>query len=478
MDIVAQAAAKFGSSAALITRERTLSFIDCDAETARIANALFCAGIRQGDMVAMVAPNSPTLLLVLMALLRIGAVAAPVNYRFPAQHVEGVLHRLAPRMVLFEPSVDRLQHGLPAMAIQRLVGLAAHQPLTPTFPLPKGTEHPVTIIHTSASSGLPKAAMHSFGNHWHNAAGANMNMPFVAGDCWLLSLPLYHIGGYALLFRSLLGGGCLAVGLPDEQLDKALSVFPLTHLSLVATQLYRLLRLPEARALLQQLKAILLGGSAIPEPLLDDAVKAGLRVYLSYGSTEMGSQIATSPDPLQAVSRESGAVLPWRVVQLSEEGEILVRGECLFMGYLSGGELRPSRDRDGWFHTCDAGALSESGTLTIFGRKDNMFISGGENIHPEEIEHALTSIAGIEEALVVPVPDREYGLRPLAFIRTTTACEPDEATIRAEITAMVGRLKAPASFVCIPAWVSIAGSGKIDRGWYRRLAASGCQAPV
>lgn len=477
MDIVARAAANFGGSAALITRDGTLSFTGCDAETARIANELSSTGIGMGDIVAIVAPNSPSMILLLLALLRIGAVAAPVNHRFPARHVEGVLQRLAPRMVLFEPSPALPQHGFAAMAIPQLLDLARHQPPTPAFRAPAGTAHPATIIHTSASSGIAKAALHSLSNHWHNADGANRNMPFAPGDCWLLSLPLYHIGGYALLFRSLLGGGALAIGHPEETLEESLAAFPLTHLSLVATQLYRLLRSPGARGPLQRLRAILLGGSAIREPLLDDALKAGLPLYLSYGSTEMASQVATSPHPLQTASGQSGAILPWRELKIADDGEILARGECLFMGYLSGGSMQPSRDCEGWFHTSDTGTVSREGMLTVLGRKDNMFISGGENIHPEEIEMALMAVAGIEDALVVPAPDREYGLRPVAFIRTAAEGEPEVATIREKVAAMVGKLKTPVACVRIPAWVTIAGSEKIDRAWYRRLAETGDQAP-
>ncbi len=279
-------------------------------------------------------------------------------------------------------------------------------------------DRPVTVIHTSASSGEAKAAVHSFANHWYSALGSNENIPFGPGDCWLLSLPLYHIGGYALLFRSLISGGALAIGEPDETLSRSLLNFPLTHLSLVPTQLYRLLADKKSTDVLRKLKAVLLGGSSAPKSLIEEALQQDIPLYLSYGSTEMSSQIATTPAPIREIQQNSGQLLPYREITVAKDGELLVKGPCLFQGYLRPDGIHPQTDHDGWFHTADIGSISEKGEVTVLGRKDNMFISGGENIHPEEIEKALMMIEGIREALVVPVPDNEYGQRPLAFIQT------------------------------------------------------------
>jgi O-succinylbenzoic acid--CoA ligase len=469
MDIVAEAAKAFGSAPALFTTERTYSFVELDNESARIASALASAGIVQGDFVAIVAPNSPSIFLMLTALLRLGAVAAPVNNRFPAGQIKGVLQRLEPKMILVDTSTGRMETektiDFDRFFVDKVAGASSK------FTAAIDTERPVSVIHTSASSGKPKAALHSFANHWHNAMGSSMNLPFGPGDCWLLSLPLYHVGGYSMLFKCLLGGGAIAIPAQDASLSESLTRFPVTHLSLVPTQLYRMLRTPEGSSLLRNLKALLLGGSAVSAPLLEEAVREKVPVYLTYGSTEMSTQVSTSPSPVTTGRSDSGAILPYREAMIAPDGEILVKGPCLFMGYLEEGRMRTARDSKGWFHTGDMGAISEEGLLTVLGRKDSMFVSGGENIHPEEIEKALTAVPGIEEAVVVPAPDVEYGMRPMAWIRVSEGTELEDELIAAPVGKVLGRLKTPLSFNRVQEWVTIAGSAKIDRGWYRTLAA-------
>ena len=475
MDIVSEAARRFGNAPALFTPDGTTSFIECDQQSACIASTLAAKGIGEGEIVAIVAPNSPAMLLLLMALLRIGAIAAPVNHRFPASHIEGVLHRLGPKLTLVDPAVCAGLSGMQTMTLQKLIDEATGSP-SEDFRAASAVDRPASIIHTSASSGAPKAVLHSFSNHWHNAMGSATNIAFAPGECWLLSLPLYHIGGYSMLFKSLVGGGALATGFEQNSLEESLARLPVTHLSLVPTQLYRMLRSPESTSLLKRLKVILLGGSASSMPLLEEAVHAELPVYLTYGSTEMGSQITTSTRPVTKPTKESGRVLPYREVMIAPDGEILVKGACLFVGYLSEGTLRKARDSEGWFHTGDTGSISEEGQLYVLGRKDNMFISGGENIHPEEIEQALAAIPGITEALVVPSPDSEYGMRPAAWLRTEKGAWVEESVIADMLRKSIGRLKTPVAFSRVEKWVTIAGSAKIDRNWYRRLASGEAHA--
>ena len=470
MDIVKEASKRFGQAPALIMQEGSLSFADCERESARIASTLTSLGIYPGDVVALVAPNGPEPLLLLMALLRIGAVAAPMNHRFPATHVDGMLERLAPKLTVYDPQ------ACPSLTVERVITFETLEGLkkaaTSTgFTAEMAPDRPASIIHTSASSGRPKSAMHSLSNHWHNAMGSAANLPFGPGDCWLLSLPIYHVGGFSMLFKCLLGGGALAIPPAGQSIAESLSHFKVTHLSLVPTQLYRMLRTPGSTGLLRGVKAILLGGSAAGRALLEEAIEAGLPIYPTYGSTEMGSQISTSPEPVTSPSDDSGTLLPYREAAISPDGEILIKGPCLFMGYLRHDGLDTARDREGWFHTGDIGTLSDEGRLTVLGRRDNMFVSGGENIHPEEIEKALEAIEGIEEAIVVPVPDAEYGAKPAAWM-LVNGKEPEDWEIAGRLAATVGRLKTPVAFRRIAAWVTLAGSNKIDRGWYRKKVMS------
>ncbi|NHQ59992.1 o-succinylbenzoate--CoA ligase [Chlorobium sp. BLA1] len=470
MDLVGRAAKRFGSAPAIMMKGKSLSFLECDERARHIAGLLCKEGFRAGDIVALLSVNTPELVITLLGLLKAGMIAAPLNSRFPEELIRTTVQNLRPKLLLTGSSAQLLYFGCRTSPLTSLLEDASRFAAGESMVPPEEMSRPVTIIHTSASSGKAKAAVHTFANHWYSALGSEENLPFGPGDCWLLSLPLYHIGGYALLFRAFVSGGCLAIAESDEPLASSLGNFPLTHLSLVPTQLYRLLAQSESALRLSRLKAVLLGGSSAPKSLLEESVRQHIPLYLSYGSTEMSSQIATTPGPINSPEQNSGMVLPWRELRKAADGELLVRGATLFSGYLTNRGIQLQTDSEGWFHTSDIGTLSEEGVVTVIGRKDNMFISGGENIHPEEIEKALMMIEGIREAVVVPIPDREYGERPVAFIESEEENAPDEGAINLAMNSGIGKLKSPVRYCRVEAWRTLPGSQKIDRGWYKLQA--------
>jgi len=457
MDPVTAAAERFGTAPALITPDATISFAECSTLAGSIATQLQQQGQRDGSVAAIVSPNTVEMVLCIYALLKAGMVAAPLNHRLP----ETTLKRMKDALC-----ADIL---LNAEKCTSLVSAARTSPARMTPP-DNGLLSPATIIHTSASTGSAKAVMHSASSHIANAQGANANIPFGPGCLWLLSLPLFHIGGCAILFRSLISGGAIAIDSPGASIQSSLTRFPLTHLSLVPTQLYQLLSMDEAAIPLQRLRAILLGGAPARESLIEEAARRHLPVYLSYGSTEMGSQIATTPSPLTAPGVPPLMLLAGREAETDTDGELLVRGNCLFSGFVHNGTLLPATDSEGWFHTGDIGTIADDGSLRVMGRKDSMFITGGENIHPEEIERALLQVDGILEALVVPVPDSEYGERPAAFIRSATPGLPDEKSIKEQVRRQVGTLKTPVLLCRVCQWATLPGSEKVDRKWYQKVA--------
>jgi len=480
VDIIARAAQLSGNEPALRMADRTLSFNECNTVAEGIATRLSSRGIRSGEIVAIVSPNTPELVMLLLGLLKAGIIAAPLNYRFPEHLLSKTIEKLRASLIITSCTIplkgsisitELFESDSLGTAIDATRGALPNNNAVAMPDMAESMEEMnrlVTIIHTSASSGEAKAAVHSFANHWYSALGSNENIPLGTGDCWLLSLPLYHIGGYSLLFRSLISGGSLAIGKPDESLGQSLRNFPLTHLSVVPTQLYRLLADKESTALLRTMKAVLLGGSSAPKSLIEEAVRQHIPLFLTYGSTEMSSQIATTPAPIQGIQKNSGKLLPWREIMASRDGELLVKGSCLFQGYLREGQIHPQTDNDGWFYTADIGTVTNEGTVTVAGRKDNMFISGGENIHPEEIEKALMMIDGVLEALVVPINDDEYGQRPVAFIKTIGDNKPDEVTITKAMHSMAGKLKSPTHYYQVDKWITLPGSQKIDRIFYKK----------
>lgn len=309
--------------------------------------------------------------------------------------------------------------------LRRKIPFFPISPREPRLPIPsEPPQNIATCLQTSGTTGKPKFALHTFENHYTNASHPHPLLKLSSSDRWLLSLPLNHVGGLAILFRSFVSG--MEVTLENDE--------RVTHLSFVPTQLKRYLQNPRPYP---KLKAIVLGGAPIPLELCKEAYRRGLPLFLTYGMTEMCSQIATQPfHPATGVT--FGPPLPHREVKIAPDGEIWVRGKTLFAGYLD----RPSCFEGGWFPTRDLGEMTAHG-LRIHGRKDRMIISGGENIHLEEIERCLMNLPEVLEAKVTARKDEEFGQRPMAEITVAKAIPIEE--IRERLSQELPRFKIPNS---------------------------------
>jgi O-succinylbenzoic acid--CoA ligase len=446
---------------AIVGAGRTLTFAELDRWVSAVAVRVRELGFGAGDRVALYLPKDERHFALLLALIRAGCVACLLSTRQPARGAAPLPERTACRAL-----VSTSEELLDATVVQTLrpEDLLAGGP-DQNRPQPQGElwlarGQTSTIVFTSGSSGAPKAALLTFGNHFFSAEGSNANISLGPGDRWLHSLPLYHVGGLSIVFRCLLAGATVVLPETGAPLGRAMAEGGATHVSLVSTQLLRLLREEDFER--TKLKAILLGGGPIPAYLVDEAAERGLPIHTSYGLTEMASQVTTTP--LRATRKElrtSGRPLPHREVGISGEGEILARGQTLFAGYVEGGSVDCPLDTDGWFHTGDLGELDRGGYLRVRGRKDNLFVSGGENIQPEEIEEVLSSLFDVEEAVVVPVPDPEFGARPVAFVRTEGGVVEGEMLARA-LERVLPRFKIPVSFYPWPNETSPRGM-KVNR---------------
>jgi O-succinylbenzoic acid--CoA ligase len=462
---------KFRNETALITHQNQFSFAEFYRHVAAVSAGLRTHGFRSGDRVALLAPNSPEYIILLFALWQVRVVTVLLNTRWPAATINKSLQDLNINSV-FTDSGDAglILRGLSQLSVKEFVLLCISEPNSP-FPekIIYDSTQDGTILFTSGSSGTPKAVLHTLGNHYYNAHGSNRNISIKPGDRWLLSLPLYHVGGLAILFRSFLAAG--TVVLPDENLslEKTLQNFEITHISLVPTQLMRLLRQEDNINALRKMKAVLLGGAPIPGHLIQKAMANRLAIFTSYGSTEMSSQITTTaPGDSAAELDSAGRLLPYREIMIHEKSEILVRGKTLFKGYLVRGGLNPARDDDGWFHSGDLGIMNDKGYLKIFGRKDNMFISGGENVYPEEIELALCQLEGVLNAVVVAWDHAEFGKRPVAFVKTADNSEHLLTSLKERLRKVLPAFKIPDDFLPWPNWINTTRM-KINRKDFQKI---------
>lgn len=412
---------------AIITPDAQWTYAQLGRAIAATAKRLREADIRRGARVALHLPRTADAVVLLWAVWRVRAVAIPLNRRWPAgTAVEFATEVGATDCVTDDAAVAQAsRETFRIHALQALVEPASSAPSDPGSLVPMALDQPVTLVFTSGSTGTPKAALHTWRNHVASALGSNANIPVEPGNRWLLSLPLYHVGGIAVLVRCALGGGAVVVPSSAASLADRLATAAVTHASLVSTQLRRLLHADATHP--ARMAALLVGGGAVPQGLLDAAHDRGWPLHTTYGCTEMASQVTTTPpDASLETLTTAGRVLPHRRLRIADDGEILVAGKTLFRGYVRGDTVHDPRDENGWFHTGDVGTLDAHGRLRIEGRKDHMFISGGENVQPEIIEAELEALPGVERAIVVPIEDAEYGHRPVAFLQM------HDASLRAE----------------------------------------------
>lgn len=382
-------------------------------------------GVKAGSRVAIVSKNCPEFAIVVLALWKLRAVAVPISTRLPERSVDELLGDI------------NVSHVLDSARLKKIIECDGPILQFPEFnSLGFDIADEASIIFTSASSGRAKAVMHTIGNHYYSALGSHENIPFTGNDCWLMSLPMYHVSGFSLIMRALVGAA--SIYFADEPLKYAVTRSELTHVSLVPTQLRELIGAGRTESM-KRLKAILLGGAAIPQSLIKTCYKLKLPVHTTYGSTELASQIATD-----------SKVLPYRGLKLAGDGEILVKGMTLFKGYVKDGAVNLPVDKDGYFATGDIGQFDDEGNLQITGRKDLMFISGGENIHPEQIERLLCDIENIRQAIVVPVDDPQFGQRPVVFIQTVDGGRIDGEEIKVVLLEKLEPFKVPVKFYQMP----------------------------
>ncbi|HHU0689795.1 o-succinylbenzoate--CoA ligase [Citrobacter sp. Marseille-Q3906] len=383
-----------GDAPALRLNDEVLSWRDLCTRVDALATGFAAQGVEEGDGVLLRAWNHPRTLMAWLALLQCGARVLPVNPQLP----RSLLETLVPDLTLY-------------FALN-LEGDDTFSALTPLRMREQSGEYAVawlpqrlsSMTLTSGSTGLPKAAVHTCEAHLASAQGVLSLIPFGTKDDWLLSLPLFHVSGQGILWRWLFAGARITVR--DKQpLEQML--IGCTHASLVPTQLWRLLvnKTPVT------LKAVLLGGAAIPVELTEQAREHGIRCWCGYGLTEFASTVcAKEADGLGDV----GSPLPGREVRIVND-EVWLRAASMAQGYWRNGKLNPLVNAEGWFATRDRGVLND-GKLTIVGRLDNLFFSGGEGIQPEEVERVITSHPQVLQAFVVPLEDREFGHRPVAVV--------------------------------------------------------------
>jgi O-succinylbenzoic acid--CoA ligase len=322
----------------------------------------------------------------------------------------------------------------------------------PETPIPD--ERVALIVSTSGSSGPPKGVRLTFGNLEASARASASHLDHGLDDRWLCDLPIFHVGGASILVRSLLQATTVLL---EERFDPVRSAALLragdaTLASMVSATLSRTLDMHPRRY--SGVRAVLVGGGPVPFDLLERARAGGLPAVATYGMTETASQVATGRLSDGKVVALPGAEL--RTI----DGRIQVRGPMVFRGYVG----EPDRDPASWFETGDLGAVATDGSLQVFGRADEVIITGGENVHPAEVESVLSEHPGVAGVVVLGMPDPTWGASVVAVYEGEAT--PGELDRHARYR--LAGFKLPRQWIRVDA-LPRASIGKIDRQAVRAL---------
>ncbi len=476
---VASHARRRGDAVAIRYQGRAVTWTELANDAAALAGAFARQGIARGDIVAVRMKPHPRMVAMLHALQMVGAAMLPLNLRLGAEELADVVSQTTPRLVVDEGDAPPAGAGEDGAA-RAWWGERAH--LHP-FDLAvaaasKSAEVPVeidpfaalTVVMTSGSSAAPKAVVLTNANHAASAAASRVRLGHGRRDVWLATLPLFHIGGLAILTRSALEGSEVALepAFDTERAVDALARQPRrgaapTMVSLVPTMLARVLD-QMTQAASPALRCVLVGGAPLSPALGQRALDAGLPVTPTYGMTEACSQIATGvPGSTDAARGVAGRPLGGVRVGILEAdaegwGEVCVRGATVMRGYLRSPDERAasagdgtgeddaideSRIAGGWFRTHDRGRFDEEGNLAIAGRCDDVVITGGENVSPVEVEQALEQHPSVAESLVLGEPDDEWGERIVALVVARDGASPDSDELQAWCRERIAAYKVP-----------------------------------
>jgi O-succinylbenzoic acid--CoA ligase len=470
------------------------SYRELQEHVSLLSAVLLSKGVKQGDRVALLMSPSAHYVASIHAIARLGAVAVPFNHRNSTPELLTQLRDASPSLVVHDESLDvkakelegrerakRRWESAPALFEKSASGRR-----DPVLGDGFDASSPHAIIYTSGSSGAPNGVELTLSNLMWNAISLGFKAGASPTDRWLLCMPLFHVGGYSILFRSVLHGSGIVLHPKFEAKRVSLSLDNdgVTLASFVPTMLTDVLEARGGKPLNPRVRLILLGGGQPPALLVTEIRKRRLPVLLTYGMTETCSLVALSNVWSSAVGPAYQAVLPSEIAvtkpgkkrrvelaNLGEVGEVAVRGPTVFKGYWRQPAFTKSKFRGDWFLTGDLGVFRPSTGISILGRKEETIVSGGEKVFPAEVEAALREHPAISDAVVIGVEDSKWGQMVVAVVEPkggSLASPPSVAELSSFLREKVGRYKIPKRYLFWPT-LPRTPTGKTRRGEVRLL---------
>ena len=485
------------------------SWRELEAVSRRMGERLASNGAGETSRVAILAGDGPATVAAIHAVRRIAGVLVPLNRRGAAPELGRQVSDARAAILLHDQehaaaaaeAIGQAAGARPRTeALEPLLEREGAGPAEPTrASVMRDTVDSAalaTILFTSGTMGRPKGAVLTHGNHFASArAWAGVLRPAPA-DRWLACLPFHHVAGLAMVLRSSLWCVPLQLvrGFEPAEIWRAFDEDGISHCSILGSMLQRVVEARGGRSAPATLRALLVGGEATPPEWIRAARRLGLPVMPTYGATETASGV-TALEPADADRHPGSAGRPLPGVELrilvgddgsgaqgsrpapvGEIGEIAVRGEMVFAGYDGHAEETASVLADGWLRTGDLGSLDAEGFLTVADRRDDLIVSGGENVYPAEVEAVLLAHPAVADVAVVGRPDERWGAVPVALVVLADPAEVTEAALEAALTeharSQLAAFKVPAEFHRVDA-IPRTANGKLRRSEARLLSTLG-----
>lgn len=431
---------------------RTLSYSDVELRAAAFAEQLAERGLSDGDVLAIMLPNSLELLIGILAAWRVGAAATPVNPTFTSRELEYQLADSGAKLILASPGTVT---GIDLITPEQMRPTPSDEVTSPEI----SPQQLALLVYTSGSTGQPKGVMLDHANAQAMTSQMVATFDLTEADHALLVLPLFHVNSIMVSFLSPISVGGRSTVLERFQPDAfvaAVERFQPTYFSAVPAIYARLAELPaDTHFDTSSLRFAVCGAAPVSKELLELVEKRfSISLVEGYGLTE--STCASACNPVNGV-RKAGTVGPAlegqhvRVVDplgnevaTGERGEVVISGPTVMRGYLGRPEATEETIRNGWLHTGDVGIMDKDGYLSIVDRIKDMIIRGGENIYPKEIEGVLAEHPAVLEAAVIGAPHAMLGEVPVAAVVLMPGAEVSEEELIEHCRIGLTKIKVPA----------------------------------
>ncbi|XVV13967.1 acyl-CoA synthetase [Actinoplanes sp. CA-131856] len=471
---------------AIIHGDRRTTYGELRERVTRLAARLRAAGVTHGDRVAYLGLNHPSFVETMFATLLIGGIFVPLNTRLTAGELGYMLEHSGTSVLIRSTECAPASAPVTVSLPDYEAWLAAGDPAPIEHAVDAG--EPAFILYTSGTTGRPKGAVLTHANVIWNCFNLLVGVDVAGDEVTLIGAPLFHVAALnQCLLPTFLKGG-VSVIMPKWNVDRCFDLIAehrVTWMFGVTTMFAEVMRSPRWHgADLSSLRSLLAGGAPVPETLIHAYQERGLAFSQGYGMTETapGATVIEAPESGRHAGSAGAPVFFADVrcvrpdltdTEPGEPGELIIRGPNVSPGYWHDpAATEQSFAGDGWFRSGDLGVKDANGYYRILDRLKDMYISGGENVYPAEVEAALFTHPAVGEAAVVGVPDGRWGEVGRAFIAITDGqrVEPDE--LRAYLIHRLAKYKVPAYITIVPQ-LPRTGSDKIRKAALKDLPLPG-----